>query len=399
MYAVIIAAVLALTSFSIKSNPKAPDAAAVLEHAVEDADFVVHLDVTATVGANYAVLAKLPEDALIKQVPELREKISQAVMQVESGRSMAKGMIGFDPISDLSSVTAFVKVKVGAPQPEVLVVARGTFPADLPGTLAKTMGGKVGTVDGRSTVMLPDGSMMGTTRGGVLLIGKAEWVAARVTDGWKAPARTRGSAWARIATALDGKPFFLVASKPSAALVAEATKDLGDNFGRDLLANHTVGIFAASSTGVAWMYEAKDAAFARRMETASKGLIDLMRASHLAPRGMAQLAVSALPSYARMSKEIDAVIAAKDTIMSAVWDMTGDGKFAATVKLDGNLVSVTAKGKKLSDVVPASAVVGLGVIGFLSVSDKKDGATAVKPATVKPVPPRTGGGLKAPVKP
>ena len=101
----------------------------VLEHAFDDADFVVHLDVAATLGANYAVLAKLPEDAIIKQVPELREQIAQAVMQVEAGRSMAKGMVGFDFVTDVSSVTAFVKVTPRAPKPDVLVVVRGTFPA------------------------------------------------------------------------------------------------------------------------------------------------------------------------------------------------------------------------------------------------------------------------------
>jgi hypothetical protein len=401
MHAVIIAAVLALTSFSVKSNPRAPGANEVLALAVDDADIVVHLDVAATVGANYGVLAKLPEDPLISKVPELRDNISQVVMQIEAGRSMAKGMIGFDPVTDVSSVTAFVKVKMGA-KPDVLVVVRGTLPKDLPGKLAASMGGKAGSIDGRATATMPDGTMMATARSGALIVGKPEWVTARAANAWKAPPRTRGSSWARIATALDAKPFFMVASKPSAELVAQVTKDLGDNFGRDLLANHTVAVLAASSTGVAWMYEAKDAAFAKRMETASKGLIDLMRAAHLAPRGVAQLAVAALPSYAKVSKELDAVIASKDKLMDAVWDLTGDGKFAARVKLDGNLVSVTATGKKFSDVVPSSFVVGLAAVGFLverssSKMDDKPSVTPVRPAT--PVKPRSGGSMKTPTPP
>ena len=44
---------------------------------------------------------------------------------------------------------------------------------------------------------------------------------------------------------------------------------------------------------------------------------------------LAQIAVAALPSYAKMSKEIDAVVASKDKLLGAVWDLTGDGKFAA----------------------------------------------------------------------
>lgn len=408
MYAVIIAAVLALTNFSIKPNPKAPRADAILEHAVDDADFVFHLDVAATVGANYQVLTKLAEDPLVKQVPELRESITQAVMQVEGGRSMAKGMMGFDPVTDVTSLTGFAKVVPGG-EPEFLLVVRGNFAADLPSKLAGQMGGKAGAVEGRSTAEMPDGTVMGTTKGGALLLGKGAWVTPRLASSWKASARAKGSAWARIATALDARPFFLIASKPSAALVKEMTKDLGDNFGRDLLANHTVGVFAASATGVTWMYEARDAAFAKRMATASEGLFDLMRAAHLAPRGMVQVAVAALPSYAKMSKEIDAVVAAKDKLMAAVWDMTGDGKFVGKVKVDGNLVTATATGKRFSEVVPASFVVGLGAIGFMTARGEAKAeasgagaavkATPVRPTPVRPAPARSGGGLGTPVKP
>jgi len=397
MYAVFIAAILALTNFSIKANPKAPTADAVLEHAVDDADFVVHVDLAATLGANFAVLAKLPEDKLIKQVPELRQAISEALMQVDQGRTMAKGMLGFDPVTDLASVTAFVKVPAPGAQPDFLVVMRGTFPADLPGTMAKTMGGKAGAVDGRSTATLPDGSIIGTAKSGALIIGKAALVNPRIANSWKAPARAKGSPWARIATALDAKPFFLVASKPTAGALALLPKDMGDNFGRDLVMNHTVAVFAASSTGVGWMYEAKDAAFAKRMEEASKGMVDLMRASHLAPRGMVQIAVAALPSYAKKSKEIDAVLASKDQLLDAVWDMTGDGKFGAKIKVDGKLLTAQLTGKKISDVVPASFVFGLGAIGFLVERGEKDAAA------VMPVQPArasgSGGSLKTPAKP
>lgn len=404
MHALIVAAILAVTSFSIKSNPKAPSAEVVLEQAVDEADFVVHVDLQATVGANYPTLAKLPEEPLIKQVPELREHVSQVLMQIEQGRNMAKGMVGFDPVTDLTSVTAYLRMKNPGSPPEFLVVARGTFPADLPATIAKSVGAKTGTVDGRSTATMPDGTVIGMAKSGALLAGNGAWVNARIANSWKAPARPRGGAYDRIATALAAKPFFLVASKPSAELMGMMTKDVGDNFGRDLLVNHTVGVLALSSTGITWMYEAKDPAFAKRMETASKGMIDLMRAAHLAPRGIAQVAVAALPSYGKVSKELDAMISAKDDLMKAVWDLTGDGKFAAKVKLEGNLVTATANGKKFSDVVPASFIVGLGAIGFLTaggghkMEESKASAPPMKP--VKPMPARpTGSGMGAPVKP
>src|SRR5207253_10734990 len=105
------------------------------------------------------------------------------------------------------------------------------------GKAAGSMGGKAGTIDGRGAAPMPGGTMVATGKSGALVVGKPDWVTAGAADAWKAPARAKGSPWARIATALDAKPFFLVASKPSAELVAQVTKYLGDNFGRDVVAN------------------------------------------------------------------------------------------------------------------------------------------------------------------
>ncbi|HVK74620.1 MAG TPA: hypothetical protein VM734_14930 [Kofleriaceae bacterium] len=394
----IIAAILAITNFSIQANPKAPDAAAVLEHVVDDADVVVHLDWKTTVADNYATFSKLAEDPVIKQVPELRDAVRQGLTQAEGGRAMAKAMIGFDPVDDLSSITAFAKLQPGGQPPEFLVVVRGKLAADLPAKIARTAGGKETKIDGRIAATMPDGTTLGFAKSGALLAGKGEWVTARLKDDWKAPARAKGSPWARIATALDSRPFFLVASKPSAAALQMMTQTMDPSFGKDVVAGHDLLLVSATSTGFGWVYAAKDAALARRMKSASEGVIDLLRAAHLAPRGMAQLVSAALPSYARTSKGIDAVLASKDQLMTAMWSMTGDGKFAATVKLEGNAVVVTTKAKRISEIVPASALVGFGVLGAITARGTVE-HDAPAPPPVRAVTPRTGGGITAPAKP
>jgi hypothetical protein len=389
----ILAMIMAISSFAVKANPKAPSADAVLTYAIDDADVVAYVDLKPTVIDNYPTWQKLPDDPLIKQSPELRDGLQLAISQAEGARAMAKAMLGIDVTTDLTSITSFVRINRSS-QPDFLLAIRGTVPADLPANLAQKFAGKTETIDGRVAVSLPDGSLVGFTKDGVLLAGARDWVAPRLADNWKAPARGKGSPWAQIATALDARPFLLLASKPSADASAHMAEVVPASFGKDLVSQHALVIVSASSTGINWTFQAKDAAFANRIKVASDGLIELMRASHVVPRGMAELVVAALPSYLGHSPEIDDAIKHKDQIMAAVTQLTGDGKFAATVKQTGTTVTVTTKAAKISDVVPVGAVVALAAVGF-AIESRGFNATPVqsapmmRPIPARPTPPRS----------
>lgn len=382
----ILAMIMALTSFTIKPDPKAPGGDAVLAYAVDDADAMVHLDWKPTVIDNYPVMTKLADDPLVKQSPELAATLRQAVAQVEGGRAMVKNLVGIDLTTDVTSVTAFARMRAGG-APDVVVVARGKFAADLPQRLAAPTGGKTEVIDGRTAGVLPDGSLIGLTKGGDLVAGNHDLVAARLADGWKPAPRTKGSPWAQIAAALDERPFLVLASKPAPATLAAATAAMPASFGRDLLANHTLAIVSLSATGIGWVYQARDAAFAARVKTSSEGLIDLMRAAHIAPRAVIAMALAALPSYAGRSPAIDDAIKHKDQLAAAVAELTGDGKFTASVTQKGTLVVVTTRGRRLSDVVPVGLVLGFGAIGYMTAG--KASAAAPAPALpARPIPAR-----------
>ena len=382
----ILAMIMALTSFAIKPNPKAPGPDVVLEHRVDDADLFVHVDLKPTLVDNYAVWQKLAEDPLVKQTPSLRDAVRDASVQAEGGRAMVKGLIGIDLATDLTSITAFGKVTSAGP-PDFLVVIRGNLAADLPQRLTQNLGGKAETIDGRVAAVTPDGMMIGTSKSGAVLVGSRALVAPRLADAWKASARAKGSMWGQVATVLDGKPFFVVAAKPSAAAVAHVAGQVPPGFGRDLLNQAELVVLSGTATGVGWVYQAKDAAFAARIKLASEGWIELMRAAHVAPRGIAELVVAALPSYVGQSPELDDAIKHKDQILAAVNELTGDGKFQSSVKQSGNVVTVTTKGRRLSDVVPIGLAMGLGGIGAMTAATKAPAmATPAQPG--RPASPR-----------
>jgi hypothetical protein len=398
----ILAILMALTNVAIKPNPGAPSGDAALTYAVPTADLVVHVDLKPTVIDNYPVLAKLAATPALQRDPMLRAQLDGAMLQLEGGRAMVKSLFGVDPATDLTSITGFVALRPAAgTTPDFLVVARGTLPADLPQRLTQQMPATAEVIDGRTAVVTPDGVMIGATRKGELLVGTRALVAPRLADAWQAPPRAKGSAWVSIAAVLDQRPFFVVASKPSPAAAGLLATQVGASFGRDLVAQHTLAIVSASATGIGWVYQAKDPAFAARIKLASEGWIELMRAAHIAPRGLVELAVAALPSYAGTSPELDDAIKHKDQILAAVDELTGDGKFTASVTLKGNLVTVTTKGRRLSDVLPVGVVVGLGALGSMTFAQasSKATATARPPMIAPPVRPTTPKPTPAPPRP
>jgi len=158
-------------------------------------------------------------------------------------------------------------------------------------------------------------------------------------------------------------------------------KELGVGFVADLVTSHELAILSLQHDGLSFTWKGPDQEHLERIALAVDGALDLMRAGHLAPRGMAKLLVAALDSYAGASPELDEVIAHKDDLMTIIDGYSGDGKFKAEVKKDAKTrtITVRASGKKLSDVVPVAFLVPAVVAGFLF--SEEEAAPAKKPAT------------------
>jgi hypothetical protein len=375
-----ISLLFALGGVGVDANPKAPTADAVLEHQVEDADIVVHFDAAAVIPRNYKVLTGLSTDASVQASPELRDMVRKLTGEIEGARGMAKGMLGVDPTTDISSLTVFLKLKP-AGEPDGVVVVRGKFPPDLVKKVAGMTGGKVESIDGRDAVAIDGETLLGTTKSGALLLGSVALARPRLASAWKAPARSRTAPVARLAQVLDTRPFLATYVRPSAEMLKEvSTTD--KNLVTDLVRGLEVATFALHHDGMSWTWSDKTDAGARRAKLSSEGLVELIRAMHIAPRGLAKIAAASIDSYAGQSKEIDLLIKRKDDLLALVGDFTGDGKFRAAVTQTGKLVSVRLSGKKVSDVVPLAFVAPAIAAG--AYFQAKDESTA---PVVKPLPP------------
>jgi hypothetical protein len=390
-FAQIFSLLMALSGFGIDADPNAPTADQVLEHSVDDADLIVHFDVAAVLPRNFKALVDLPNVPAVKASRDLEAAVKDVAAQASQGRAMAKSMIGFDPISDVTSVTLWAKFRTGSMEPDFMVEVRGSLPADIVSKVAQMSGSPLEVFGGRQAAVIEKQYYLGVAKNGSMLFGTAAWVKPRLADTWKAAARPAGSRAARVAALLDEKPFLFYAVQPSAAFLAAAEKG-GKNPGTAFLRDLDQMMGSLRVDGVAWATYAKTAAGVERASMFAEGAIDLMRAFQIAPRGFAKVALSYLDTLAGQSKELDEVIKHKADILKIVDEFSGDGSFKAQIDKDPKAkgVIVHAIGKHLSEVLPLGLLIPAGAAAYLA----KSGAT-----TATMMPPATPAATPAATKP
>ena len=134
----LIALLLALGNFGVDANPKAPDAAVIMRYAPERFDVMVHFDYQSVIPRNYKVLKEIADHASAKD-DGVTAKVGRLVREAEMGRDIAKSMAGFDPISDIYSITAWLELQTSG-DPKVLLAVRGKLSAGKFESLAKMAG-------------------------------------------------------------------------------------------------------------------------------------------------------------------------------------------------------------------------------------------------------------------
>ena len=366
----VITLMLGLAGFGLQPNPNAPTADQSLQYAMPDADVVVHVDVASIVPGNYKALLALPNQPQIRSSPELSKLLKEVIAQVEGSRGMAKTATGIDPASDVTDATMCVRI-VPHGDPQFVVAVRGKL------TLAVI--DKIATLTHKQAIKVGGGVMVETggsepaiaiTKDGVLLAGTPSLIRDRLANSWKAPARAASSSLGYAQEAINAKPVFSVVVALSAAARKELTAKMAGqpkNFVSDVAGRHKAFAFSMFHDGIGWTWLDSTKNGLDQMAVMSEGLIEILRASQIAPRGIAKIALGALESYKGNDKRLDEVIQRKADIMKIVESYTGDGNFKATVNKDPKTLrlDVRATGKSLSEVVPAGFVGPGTVVGLL----------------------------------
>lgn len=361
----VLLAILALGGVGVEQNPKAPSAAEVLRYAPGEADYMVHFDAAAVLPGTYKAIRDLPNEPVVAAVPELLEAAQTVVREMDMALGQVRQMIGFQPITDIGSVTAWFSLE-GAPQ--VLVVVRGDLPRDLVQRLAGLTGSEPVPL-GTSQVLEVDGMVLGMSHRGDALFGSREMVAPRLAADWRPVRPARDTLGARANKLLRGKPFLALASAPRGA----ARQLIEGQFAHeqelallaDILLGHSYAELAMTHKGVSWTWIATESAGYDRAKLASEGMIDLMRAGHHLARGSVRLLLAGMASYADQSEVIALLLQHQEAVLDLALQHTGDGNFTARVqgRERDRTVTVTASARRLSEVIPIGALVPLAGAG------------------------------------
>ncbi|MGE0550891.1 MAG: hypothetical protein AB7O24_07940 [Kofleriaceae bacterium] len=361
----VITLLLSLAGFGLQPNPKAPTADQALHYALPDADVIVQLDAGSIIPANYKVLTNLPNQPQIKASPELSRMVRKAIGEVEGARSLAKLASGIDVATDVNDGTLFLQF-VPNRDPNVVAVAHGKFSTAIIDRIAGTAKLPVARV-GTAMMVEIEGGAIAVTKAGTLLAGRpAQLVKDRLADTWKPPTRAAGTNLAFAAEAINAKPVFSIIVTPSAALRKEASAELGKTAVSDLIARGKQAAISLYHDGIGWTWIDRTKAGIESVALMSEGMMDLFKASQVAPRGFAKLLLGGLESYKGTNKQIDEVLRRKADVMKLITAYTGDGNFRVQIDKDPKTMKVTARAtaRSLSEVVPFGVVVPFAVIGY-----------------------------------
>jgi hypothetical protein len=382
----VITLLLGISGFGVQQNPKAPTPDASLQYAMPDADVVVHFDAGSVIPNNYKVLTGLPNNPNIKASPELAKMVRKAIGEVEGGRGLAKTATGIDLATDVNDATVFFQI-VPNRDPNFVAVMHGKFSAANVDKIAKMKKGMTVQKIGDSSFLdVGDENAVAVTKDGTMIAGTVGLVKERAAATWKAPARAANSNLAYAAEVLGQKPVFALVMTMSPTARKEAVRKIGGkNLATDMLQRHKLAAFSVFADGVGWTWIDNNKAGLDAMELMSQGALELMKAGHIAPRGIAKLMLGGLESYKGTNKQIDDVLRRKAEVMKVVETYTGDGNFKQTITKDPKTLRLTvrAQGKSLSEVVPAGFLLPAGAFLTFGRAQKME-ASSPPPVMVAP---------------
>jgi hypothetical protein len=377
----VITLLLGLAGFGVQPNPKPPTADQSLQYAIADADFALHLDAASIVPGNYKLLAQLADQPQIKTSPELQKLVRKAIGEVEGARGAAKMATGIDVTTDVADATAFVQL-VPQAEPRFVVAVHGKFsPANLD-KIAKMVNKPATRVDSGQIVEIEASKpAIGLTRDGVVLVGTPALVRERLADAWKPPSHDAGTNLGYTAEAVNAKPVFAVVMTMSAAARGEALRHLApQGFASDVITRHRAAAFSIFRDGVGWSWIDSTRAGVDAMELLSNGVLDMLRAAQIAPRGIAKIVMGVIDSYRGTDPQVDDLIKHKADILKIVEAYTGDGTFKVAVdKTRPMRLIVRATGKAVSEVLPVGMMLPAAVVGYLATQAREAAPVMVDP--------------------
>jgi hypothetical protein len=343
-----------------------------------DCELLVFADVRGSYDRFRAFFDELSRQSFVTATPELADSMRELDSQVALGMGAGTAMLGFNPLTDITSVGLCGRMVVGSgggdPVPDFLVLVRGTFPANLATTLGASLS--------MPSVMLSNGqSVPGTTEDGqtmglaspstdLLLFGTDYYLAPRVAGALTNEAASAGSdtLLSRLSSYATSGTFMFAGFQPGTQLrlwlSSEAPVTLSQLVGGlDRL------VMVTGRDGAATLEaHAMSADGYRDWELLMTGMSEYMQAAPHAMRGLFQIAMGAIsPDDHDVDEGLRLMARHRDEILTWVDSMGWLEDPEVTLSTDATVMLATITASGGSGGMPLTALMmGMGSMFFLA---------------------------------
>ncbi|MFT5434202.1 MAG: hypothetical protein ACI9OJ_004915 [Myxococcota bacterium] len=369
-------------------SPKGPAADEILRCAPADAEGMVYWHAGAAIPAAMSLAESLRKNTVVRTLPDGREAFEALVGSLDQFLSLSRQEYGFDPLKDLGWAAGWLTGHADR-DPDPAVILAGRFSLDL-ASKVQDIGSSnstpitIGTA--RGALNRKGHAMVVTADQRYLLLGKPDWIKECLS-------RSMAPKTPLVKLAndlLSDRPYFMLALRPSEqtrAMVAKFGARPAAQFIKGLVTTHRSFGLAIDRAKLRWDLETINGREARISETASIGIIELLRAGQHATRGLARLGMVVLHSYAGQNPWVDWALKHQKYLLDTVFAHSGDGNFEARVTRAGTFVTTTATAKHVDRIVP---VTGLATVLALAVflASSRPEAEDDTPASAKEARPR-----------
>lgn len=359
-----LVALIGFGQAGVKETKSGATANQVMVYAPPQTDVFAYLDWQALIPGLWDTIFSFEKQPHAKELADDLD-ITKSRDLLKRQLDMFSEQVGLNPIRDIDWFAMWLSFGATSQDQDVqmLFALRAKLPADFLERVARISGQKLSTDDGVSVLAIRgEAFVAGIASDGTLLLGAKRLVEPRLSPRWKKLRRLRGALPIQVASALKSKSAVILSSEPGRnfrrLIKPPAHFDTIDRSLVAVMSAHEIMTAAVRHDALDLTWKARSTDGFVSAKLGIEGMVDLLRASHSAVRGMVKVGVAAIRTFAARNETLKRLTKYEKFILTYTERWVGDGNFKAKIKASkrNRLVKLSLTDTSVARILPIAAL-------------------------------------------